>query len=80
VGLFLTKKSKNMLNQQNIKDNLQTLKEGDKVIFKNEKGKVKVFYLKNGYYYVTLNGNEIETIKDINAVCETVIAILEIID
>lgn len=69
-----------MLNQQNIKDSLQNLKEGDKVIFKNAKGKVKVFYLKNGYYYVTLNGNEIETIKDINAVCETVIAILEILD
>jgi cold shock CspA family protein len=69
-----------MLTQQNIKNNLQTLTEGDKVIFKNEKGKVKVFYLKNGYYYVTLNGNEIETIKDIHAVCETVIAILEIAD
>lgn len=67
-----------MLNQQNIKDNLQALKEGDKVIFKNENGKVKVFYLKNGYYYVTLNGNEIETIKDIHAVCETVTAILAI--
>lgn len=67
-----------MLNQQNIKDNLQDLKEGDKVIFKNEKGKVKVFHLKNGYYYVTLNGNEIETIKDIHAVSETVIAILAI--
>ncbi len=67
-----------MLNQQNIKYSLQNLKEGDKVIFKNGKGKVKVFYLKNGYYYVTLNGNEIETIKDIYAVSETVIAILEV--
>lgn len=75
----MTKKIKNMLTQQNIKDSLQTLKEGDKMIFKNENGKVKVFYLKNGYYYVTLNGNEIETIKDINAVSETVIAILEVV-
>jgi hypothetical protein len=66
------------LNQRAIWTELQTLEKGNKSIFKNEKGKVKVFFLKNDFYYVTFDGNEIETIKDIEAVYETVIGILEI--
>ncbi len=65
-------------NQQNIQTELRNLEEGKKAIFKNEKGKVKVFRLKNDYYFITFNGNEIETIKEIEAVYETVIGILEI--
>jgi hypothetical protein len=66
------------LNQHSVRTELQALEKGNKVIFKNEKGKVKVFFLKNDFYYVTFDGNEIETIKDIEAVYETVIGILEI--
>jgi hypothetical protein len=67
-----------ILNQQSIQTELQALEQEKKVVFKNNKGKIKVFRLKNDYYFVTLNGNEIETIKDINAVYETVIDILAI--
>jgi hypothetical protein len=66
------------LTQQNIHTELHNLEEGKKALFKNNKSKVKVFRLKNDYYFVTLDGNEIETIKDINAVYETLIDILEI--
>jgi hypothetical protein len=66
------------LNQQGIRTELQTLEKGKKAIFKNEKGKVKVFFLKNDYYFTTFDGNEIETTKDLEAVYETVIGILEI--
>jgi hypothetical protein len=66
------------LNQHYIRTELQTLEKGNKAIFKNEKGKVKVFFLKNDFYFITFDGNEIETTKDLEAVYETVIGILEI--
>jgi hypothetical protein len=70
---------KNMkLNQRTIRTELQYLQKGKKIIFKNEKGKLKVFFLKNEFYFITFDGNEIETIKDLEAVYETVIGILEI--
>jgi hypothetical protein len=66
------------LNQHSIRTELQALEKGKKAVFKNEKGKVKVFFLKNDFYFITFNGNEIETIKDFEAVYQTVIGILEI--
>ncbi|MES2516587.1 MAG: hypothetical protein V4585_00685 [Bacteroidota bacterium] len=67
-----------MLNQEEINSQLQTLKQGEKVIFKSKEGKAKVFYLPSGFYYLTFNGREIETIKDINAIYETIIDLLKI--
>jgi hypothetical protein len=66
------------LNQHSIRTELQALEKGNRAIFKNEKGKVKVFFLKNDFYFITFDGNEIETTKDIEAVYETVIGILEV--
>ena len=66
------------INQHFIHSELQSLVKGSKVIFKNEKGKVKVFFLKNDFYFITFDGNEIETTKDLNAIYETVVGVLEI--
>jgi hypothetical protein len=63
---------------QTIQTELQALTQGKKAIFKNEAGKVKVFYLKNGYYFVTFDGHEIESITDLDAVLETVKALLKL--
>jgi hypothetical protein len=68
------------LNQHSIRTELQTLEKGNKAIFKNEKGKIKVFFLKNDFYFTTFDGYEVETTKDLEAVYETVIGILEIIE
>lgn len=40
------------LTQENIKNALQALTQGKKVIFKNDEGKVKVFSLRNSYYFI----------------------------
>jgi hypothetical protein len=66
------------LTKQNIQTELQDLTQGNKVIFKNEEGKVKVFFLQNGYYFVTFNGHEIETITNLEDVLETVMALLKL--
>lgn len=66
------------LTSQNIQTQLQALKQGEKVIFKNDEGKVKVFFLKNGYYFITFDGHEIESITDLEAVFETVKALLKL--
>jgi hypothetical protein len=66
------------LTPEIIQTELQALTQGKKIIFKNEAGKVKVFYLKNGYYFITFNGHEIESITDLDAVLETVKALLKI--
>jgi hypothetical protein len=66
------------IKQNSIRTELQALKNGGKVIFKNKKGKVKVFFLKTDFYFITFDGYEVETTKDLEAVYETVIGILEI--
>ena len=66
------------LTPENIKTQLQTLTKGEKAIFKNDAGKVKVFFLKNDYYFVTFNGCEIESVRDLNAVFETVKDLLKL--
>ncbi len=66
------------LTQHFILTALQSLEKEKKLIFKNEKGKVKVFFLKNDFYCITFDGNEIQTTKDLEAIYETVIGILEI--
>ena len=66
------------LTQENIHVELNNLTQGKKAIFKNEAGKVKVFFLKNDYYFITFDGHEIESIKDLNAVVETVSALLKL--
>jgi hypothetical protein len=66
------------LTLQNIQTELQALTQGKKAVFKNEAGKVKVFFLKNGYYFVTFNGYEIESITNLEDVSETVIALLKL--
>ena len=66
------------LTQENIQTEIKSLTQGKKAIFKNEEGKVKVFYLKNGYYFITFNGHEIESITDLDDVLETVKALLKI--
>jgi hypothetical protein len=64
--------------QETIQTELQALTQGQKAIFKNEAGKVKVFFLKNGYYFITFDGHEIESITDLDAVLETVKALLKL--
>ena len=66
------------LSQENIQTELQALTQGKKAIFKNGEGKVKVFYLKNGYYFITFNGHEIESITNLDEVLEIVVALLKI--
>jgi hypothetical protein len=66
------------LIKQNIQTELQALTQGNKAIFKNEEGKVKVFFLNNGYYFITFNGHEIETITNFEDVLETVTALLKL--
>ena len=66
------------LTKDTILSELKSLTQGKKAIFKNEQGKVKVFYLKNAYYFTTFNGHEIESITDLDEVLETVIALLKI--
>ena len=66
------------LTQENIQTELQNLIQGKKAIFKNEEGKVKVFFLKNGYYFITFSGHEIESITNLDEVLETVVALLKI--
>ena len=66
------------LTKDTILSELKTLTQGKKAIFKNEQGKVKVFFLKNGYYFITFNGNEIESITNLEEVSETVTALLKI--
>jgi hypothetical protein len=63
---------------QTIQTELQALTQGKKAIFKNDEGKVKVFFLKNGYYFITFDGHEIESIMDLNEVLETVKALLKL--
>jgi hypothetical protein len=65
---------------QTIQTELQALTQGQKAIFKNEAGKVKVFFLKNGYYSITFDGYEIESITDLEEVSETVKALLKLED
>jgi hypothetical protein len=66
------------LNKKNIQTELQALTQGKKAIFKNKEGKVKVFFLKNGYYFITFDGHEIETIPTLEDVLETVLALLKL--
>jgi hypothetical protein len=63
---------------ETIQTELQALTQGKKAIFKNEEGKVKVFFLKNGYYFITFDGHEIEFITDLDAVVEIVKALLKL--
>jgi hypothetical protein len=63
---------------QNIQTELKALTQGKKAVFKNEEGKVKVFFLKNGYYFITFDGYEIESITDLDAAFETVKALLKL--
>ena len=63
---------------ENIQTQLQALTKGEKAFFKNDEGKVKVFFLKNGYYYITFHGYEIESITDLEAVFETVKTLLKL--
>jgi hypothetical protein len=75
----LINQTKNMkLSKQTIQTELQALTQGKKAVFKNEEGKVKVFFLKNGYYFVTFNGYEIESITNLEDVLETVTALLKL--
>jgi hypothetical protein len=64
--------------KQTIQTELQALTQGKKAVFKNEAGKVKVFFLKNGYYFVTFNGYEIESITNLDDILETVTALLKL--
>ena len=66
------------LTQENIQNELQHLTQGKKAIFKSNEGKVKVFFLKNGYYFITFNGCEIESITNLDEVLETITALLKI--
>jgi hypothetical protein len=66
------------LTPETIKIELKALTQGKKAIFKNEEGKVKVFFLNNGYYFITFNGHEIETITNFEDVLETVTALLKL--
>ncbi|MCU0469355.1 MAG: hypothetical protein MUF58_12210 [Arcicella sp.] len=65
------------LTKSFIVDTLQQLSINQKAIFKNKEGKAKVFFLKNNHYFITFDGHEIETITDISAVVETVLALLK---
>ncbi|MDZ7896485.1 MAG: hypothetical protein U5N85_00440 [Arcicella sp.] len=65
------------LTPENIKTELQALTQGKKSVFKNNEGKVKIFFLKNGYYSITFDGYEIQSITDLEEVFETVLALLK---
>lgn len=66
------------LHQENILAEFQALTKGKMAVFKNDEGKVKVFFLKKGYYFITFDGHEIESITDLEDVLETVKVLLKI--
>ncbi len=68
------------LTPENILTELKALTQGKKAVFKNDEGKVKVFFLKNGYYFITFDGHEIQSITDLEEVFDMVLALLKLDD